>query len=105
MENFIGNSKNRTEDYPVHEPIEIRTEGGFTEFYVTAIHRVLDLSLILYSEVLMIKIKTFFKNLVSDALDALRSYQIYWISVFNFPFPKIFNMDILMIFLKNNYTI
>lgn len=51
MENNIGLYAFLTKFWPVNKHPDILTDGGFPEFYVTAIHRILSKSFFLYAEV------------------------------------------------------
>jgi hypothetical protein len=61
MENNIGSYFYLTRKWPTPKHIEIQTEGGFVEFYVTAIDHFAQLSVILYGQVMWNSFKNFFK--------------------------------------------
>jgi len=75
MENNRATGLHLMRHWPVYEPIAIQTEGGFIEFYVTAIHRVLAMTLFLYAEVIMNNLATYGYNFLEEVRGFIeRSY-------------------------------
>jgi heme/copper-type cytochrome/quinol oxidase subunit 1 len=88
MESNMGVYKLVTRSWPEPRLLEIKTDGGFTEFYVTAADQLLCFSFFLYAEVIRDSFCDFIKRLTVRFSNFVFAVQLYWTQPFNWVFVQ-----------------